>query len=68
MCNAHLLMKKKDALCLIVLTGGWTKVKGEGIKCYDKNLFQMVFYKSLETGGNRCTAKHKLSTREHAKY
>ncbi|XP_059587962.1 uncharacterized protein LOC132252076 [Alligator mississippiensis] len=50
--------KINKALCLAVLTDGWTNVQGEGIIKFVVIPPQTVFYRSIETGENRHTAEY----------
>lgn len=50
--------KINEALCLALLTDGWTNVRGEGIINFVITTPQPVFYKSIETGENRHTAEY----------
>ncbi|KAM6453426.1 uncharacterized protein PHA67_019283 [Liasis olivaceus] len=53
--------KISEALCLAVLTDGWTNVWGEGIINFVITTPQPVFYRSIETGENRHTAEYITS-------
>ncbi|XP_059589231.1 uncharacterized protein LOC132252436 [Alligator mississippiensis] len=50
--------KISEALCLAVVTDGWTNVRGERIINFVITTSQPVFYRSIETGENRHTAEH----------